>query len=947
MADFKQQQEIIRHLVSFPELNPNPVLEIDFSGRIVYCNLATTRTLKEIGLAGKDIRDFLPKELKRILKSLKKNKKPLFYEVKIINRIFIGNICLAPETKTAHIYLTDITERKYAEEALRGERDLARKYLNTAGVITVVIDKNQKVRLLNKKGCEILGVAEKDAIGKNWFSTFVPEKNKKETLSLFLKLISGKLILAKYSENFVLAKKGEERLIAWQNNVLRDEKGKIIAALSSGEDITERKQIEKALIERERNYRNLVEFSPEAIAIHRDGRYIYVNPAGVKLLGAASSKEIVGKRTLSIIAPDYRDFVKERIKNLTATNEPTPFREVRLLRFDCGVVDVEAAGMMIDYFGKPAIQVIFRDITLRKQAERALRKAKDELEFRVAERTAELVEANMRTKARNAILKLLGTKSSRKEYLDYLIGYLKLWSGCRCVGIRVLDAEGRIPYESYTGFSHKFWESENWLSIKEDQCACVRIIKGKPEAQDLQVMTKAGSFYSNNTIKFLKSLSEKDKGRFRGVCHRSGFASMAVIPINYKDKIIGAIHLADGREGRAQLKTVELIEFLAPLIGESINKFNLEDRLEKEHAILDAFFRHTITPFVFLDREFNFIRVNEAYAKACRRNISDFPGHSHFEFYPNEENEGIFRQVVQTKTPFQAFAKELIFPGHPEWGVTYWDWTLVPILDTKGEVEFLAFSLIDVTERKLAEERLLLAQKELESARRLSDIGVLAATVAHELRNPLGVIRTAAYNIKRKAQNPRLESHFINIEKKILESDQIINNLLFYSRLKQPYYESVRIYDILNECIKSARIRFSEHNVPVIKKINSLRKYFIDADPLQMAELVNNILNNAYDACLSKNCMIEIVAVKDGKGNIEITVKDNGMGMDKEHLERAFEPFFSTKAKGTGLGLTVCNQIVNLHGGKICIDSEKGKGTTVTVTVPIKKMINGEKKLND
>ena len=120
---------------------------------------------------------------------------------------------------------------------------------------------------------------------------------------------------------------------------------------------------------------------------------------------------------------------------------------------------------------------------------------------------------------------------------------------------------------------------------------------------------------------------------------------------------------------------------------------------------MEAFFRHSFDCLVFLDKDFNFIRVNEAYARACGRDVSEFPGHNHFEFYPDEENEAIFREVVRTKTPYQAVAKPFTFPDHPEWGTTYWDWTLVPILDAAGEVEFLVFSLDDVTRRKQSERR--------------------------------------------------------------------------------------------------------------------------------------------------------------------------------------------------------------------------------------------------
>ncbi len=109
-------------------------------------------------------------------------------------------------------------------------------------------------------------------------------------------------------------------------------------------------------------------------------------------------------------------------------------------------------------------------------------------------------------------------------------------------------------------------------------------------------------------------------------------------------------------------------------------------------------FLHALTPLVLLDRDFNFIRVNEAYAKACGREVGDFPGHNHFEFYPSDART-IFEDVRRTKEPITVEARAFEFPDHPEWGITYWDWNLSPVLDESGEVEALVFSLQDVTER--------------------------------------------------------------------------------------------------------------------------------------------------------------------------------------------------------------------------------------------------------
>ncbi len=126
---------------------------------------------------------------------------------------------------------------------------------------------------------------------------------------------------------------------------------------------------------------------------------------------------------------------------------------------------------------------------------------------------------------------------------------------------------------------------------------------------------------------------------------------------------------------------------------------------EKNLEILDLFFKHSLSQIVLLDKDFNFIRVNDAYARACARDVSDFPGNNHFDFYPSN-NQEIFEEVVATKKPFQTFARPFVFPDHPEWETTYWDWALIPVLDDQGEVEMLMFSLNDVTERKRAEEEL-------------------------------------------------------------------------------------------------------------------------------------------------------------------------------------------------------------------------------------------------
>lgn len=142
------------------------------------------------------------------------------------------------------------SERSKALEALRQERDKAQKYLNVAGVILVALNNKGEITLINRKGCDLLGYKEEKLIGRNWFDTCLPKRNREQVRLVFDRLMAGEVTLADAYENPVITKSGEERQIFWNNIVLQDEAGKIIGTLSSGEDITERQRAQAELIQK-------------------------------------------------------------------------------------------------------------------------------------------------------------------------------------------------------------------------------------------------------------------------------------------------------------------------------------------------------------------------------------------------------------------------------------------------------------------------------------------------------------------------------------------------------------------------------------------------------------------------------------------------------------------------------------------------------------------------
>jgi PAS domain S-box-containing protein len=170
-------------------------------------------------------------------------------------------------------------------------------------------------------------------------------------------------------------------------------------------------------------------------------------------------------------------------------------------------------------------------------------------------------------------------------------------------------------------------------------------------------------------------------------------------------------------------RVIEAVRDISDLIQAQEALRKSEQRLVESNQILAGVLEHTRMLAVFLDARFNFIWVNRAYAGACRREPSFFPGQNHFDLYPHAERQALFQRVVDTGEPLFVAASPFEFPGQPEGGVTWWDWSLIPVKDDGGKVGGLVFTLAEVTERIRAEQALRKSEAGLAEAQRMSHVG--------------------------------------------------------------------------------------------------------------------------------------------------------------------------------------------------------------------------------
>ncbi len=263
--------------------------------------------------------------------------------------------------------------------------------------------------------------------------------------------------------------------------------------------------------------------------------------------------------------------------------------------------------------------------------------------------------------------------------------------------------------------------------------------------------------------------------------------------------------------------------------------------------------------------------------------------------------------------------------------VTHKDGSSIPVLVsvaplTGGQGENIGALAIttDLTElRKLEQEK---AQ-----ATKMAALGQLTSVVAHELRNPMGAINNSLYYLRLRLGNSddKLSWHLGTISRAVVSMSRIVEDLLDYTRPKSPAFESVSLDEVVADALSHSSLPDS---IAVERKPgSSLPALRGDAEMLRRVFL--NLITNAVQA-MPEGGALTVCTKSDGQWQAA-TIGDTGEGIEKEVQEKLFQPLFTTRAKGTGLGLYICKQIVTQHGGEIRVVSQRGLGTAVTVRLPM------------
>ena len=252
-------------------------------------------------------------------------------------------------------------------------------------------------------------------------------------------------------------------------------------------------------------------------------------------------------------------------------------------------------------------------------------------------------------------------------------------------------------------------------------------------------------------------------------------------------------------------------------------------------------------------------------------------------------------------------------------------------IDSNDELGELAATFNRMTE-------IIRSNQEMEAALaqqgKMASLGVLSSGVAHEINNPLGVILGYASYLEGKLEEDHPHYRYIHeIKRESKRCKKIVQDLLSYARTPKPNPEPTDINALLGQIIDFAANHTDLHHVTIVRDFApDLPLLPVDGD--QLRQVAINLILNA-GAALGEAGMLTVRTVRGDEETVNLVFADNGAGIPAEYQEKIFEPFFTTKARGTGLGLAITRQIVELHHGRIALESRVGVGTTITVTLPL------------
>lgn len=877
-------------------------------------------------------------------------------------------------------FLTAVSlRRKQADEALNNERLLLRTLIDNIPDSIYSKDLSCRKTLANLTDIRYMGATrESEVIGKDDFDFYPRELADQFFADDQLVLKTGMPVLNR--EEYIFDKEGKKQWLLSSKLPLRNTNNQIIGLLGIGRDITDRKNDEIALQQSEEKYRSLIQNMGEGVGIlNEEDDFFFVNQSAEKIFGIESGK-LVGLNLTEFLVGENIELIKNET-NKRRKGESSVFEHEIVLHDGSKkdiLVTVTPRFEKDRYIGTFAI---FRDITDRKRAEIAINESEalyrnlvEKLPDGVYKSTQEgkFVEVNP------AMVSMLGY-SSKEELLAIDIKTqlyfspedresVELSEKLEKVGVYrmkkkdgseiLVEDHGWLNYDEklkilfHEGIMRDVTESKRAeLALRESEELYRNLVERLPDG--VYKSTHDGKFVEVNPA-MVKILGYDSKEELMAIDIKTELYFKASdresSDLEEKQEELGLYRLRkkDGSEiwvedhGWYISDDTGKILFHEGIMRDITDRKEAEKALEYEHYLLHSLMNNVPAHIYFKDSESRFIRINEAHARSF--GLTDpglATGKTDFDFFTEEHAQKAYddeQEIIRTGKPVSKEEKETWFTNPDTWVST----TKMPLLDNDKNITGTFGISLNITERKKAEDELRIKNEELQKLNIEKD--KFFSIIAHDLRGPFsgfvkltemlteGLPEMTPADILKIARVMKSSAASLNL---------LISNLLEWSLMQRGITTfnptSFALLPKVQENIALASVAAIKKEIEISCEIPE--EFIISADENMLAGILRNLITNAVKFT-PKQGNIQITAKLASDNQVQISIQDTGIGMSAQMITDLFRLDINTSRKGTegesssGLGLIICKDFVEKHGGTLWVESYEGKGSTFYFTLP-------------
>jgi len=405
------------------------------------------------------------------------------------------------------------------------------------------------------------------------------------------------------------------------------------------------------------------------------------------------------------------------------------------------------------------------------------------------------------------------------------------------------------------------------------------------------------------------------------------------VPIISKEEMIGIIALGNKLSGEIfTSEDLGLLGTLASQTAVALDNARLYNEVVDMKDYSEEILRSMVDGVITVDNHGKVVTYNSMAEKITGRKFAEVMGKTCEEVWGKR---GTIPRVADSTLQGRSCANFDTDIASPERGLVPVSISSTILKDHEDKKIGALITIIDMTEVKALEDKVRRADK-------LTALATMAAGMAHEIKNPLSSMKVLSQLLPLRYENKEYRQKLQEIlPREINRIDRIVENLLGFARATAPTFEKASINDLLKEAITYFKPQAEAADVQMMVNLADLPE--IEMDKGQMSQVFSNLMLNAIQA-MKTGGKLTIVSLP-GKivdnimKNIKVVISDTGHGIAEDTLKKLFDPFFTTKYGGTGLGLTITHSIVDGHKGYIDVESQLGKGTTFTITLPLSQAL--------